>query len=242
MRVKLSEIRQVVREEMDRLNESEDIQEAVPFKGVARQAGPRRSRRRSRSSWAEDPTDAPEPGMTPPAIQPNAARDASRAVGQALQALQDFNPKWHRLVCRTKQGKEMSDLVIDLEQTLKELTRELSESAKFSANELREMVFQEAKKLGLAEAVPFGGVASMNQRRRDPRRLRGRSAGSRDVTAAPEGPSVSPTVTKAQKLVSDWLFLHSTFSPKFRRSLCLGKAGDRLAFALQNLEDMLGKM
>ena len=134
----------------------------------------------------------------------------------------------------------MSDLVTDLESTLKGLSSELSESAKVTPDEIREMVMEEAKKLGLNEL--FGGVTRV----KGPRAVRGRRQQATkwepSKAAMSDAAPKSPGVARAQKLISDWLFLHSTFSPKFRRTMCLGKAGDTLAFELQNLDDMLAKL
>jgi hypothetical protein len=43
-------------------------------------------------------------------------------------------------------------------------------------------------------------------------------------------------------LISDMITLYDTFSPKIRRTMCLGKAGKDLVFNLQSLYDLLGKL
>ena len=110
-----------------------------------------------------------------------------------------------------------------------------SESKKISLSEVRNMILSEA------EALSEAGIAGLSShiRSRTPRTRR-----TSRVEDTPEmvQPTHSPAVGQAKKLISDWLFLYGTFTPKFRRSMCLGRAGDKLAFALQNLDDMLAKL
>jgi len=237
MRIKLKEFKQIVREEIKKLEES-SLSEA-PF-GSVTSAGPSQRGARRFDNQFDDPMDVPEPSnFTPTTLSPQASRDATNALKQALRDLSAFNPKWHSFICRSKAGQEMSDIVIELESTLKSLVGELHEGTKFTADELRETIMKEAKKIGLAEA-PFGGVTSAGPKQRGPKGFGDRRERERNTIGYESNDSI--VMTKAKKLISDWLYLHNSFTPRIRRSMCLGKAGDRLALSLQTLDDMLAKL
>jgi hypothetical protein len=266
-RLTVGSLKRIIAEEQSKL------QEQTPFGGVTKTQKMARRGRPSAGRVRRAGPDTPSAVDTSPA---GAVKDALAAHAATKKSLDAFNPKWHRMVCRTAQGQEMSDLVIELEKALKDvgdyLSMEVSmdvpaapnvkipyKDAKddimlpqaFDESKLREAIAKEIRfvmESGLAEA-PFTRSASRAQRAAQSRaakmgfRGRGRTRPASTATAAPaRKDGASPNVTKMMLLISDMITLYDTFSPKIRRTMCLGKAGKDLVFNLQSLYDLLGKL
>lgn len=222
MKIKVSGIRRIIKEEMTRIGQEEVILEYNPFSVKLTTSPSRREPAfRSRRSSSTDVRDSRNPPM--PHLN-NAKADISKAATMVLSALNAFNPKWHSMMCRTASGAEMSDLVSELESNVKQLAKEMSMSESLGTK-------------GVLTTEIFGGATSSKSSTRSRRSRGGRTQNSPEMAQSTD----SPLVTKVKKNISDWLYLHNAFNPKFRRKMCLGKSGDQLAFTLQNLDDMLAK-
>lgn len=246
MRVRISEIRKIVREEMDRVQKAEKLQEVTPF-GAVTSIGGQRAPRGRKSSRYSDSSQSPAPKESDPTsdawFQKGELLAAAPALKKVSDALKSFNPAWHKFMCQSSQGQEMSDLVIDLEKTVNQAAKVLGESKKIGISEIRQMISKEVESMALQEL--FGQVSKAFS---GPRQS---SRGSDRFDYAPSGQTVAqvqqdttpsgPVFPHLQKLVSDWLFLYNSFTPKLRRWWCLGKEGDKLAQALEELDSVLAK-
>ena len=267
-RLTIGALKRIIAEEQNRL------QEQTPFGGVTSAGSISRRGRPSRGSARRAGPDAPSAVDTSPE---GAIRDALAAHAAAKKSLDAFNPKWHSWVCKTAQGQEMSDLVIELEKGLKDvgdyLSMEVSMDAPAAPNVktpykdvkddiMLPQAFMDESKLrrAIAREIQFvmeselsegpftraGGRAQRAAQSRASRmgfRGRGRTRPASVAAAAPARKDAgSPNVTKMMTLISDMIALYDTFSPKVRRTMCLGKAGKDLVFNLQTLYDLLGKL
>ena len=224
MKIKVSGIRRIIKEEMTRIGKEEVILEFNPFsfRHSKKRREPAFRSRRSSSTDGTDATDVPDHGNAPLAHLNNPKSDIANAATMVLSALNYFNPKWHSMMCRTTSGEEMSDLVIELENNVKKLAKQMTESLDIK---------------GVLTTEIFGGATSSKSSSRSRRSRGGRTRNTPEMVQSTD----SPLVTQVKKNISDWLYLHNAFNPKFRRKMCLGQSGDKLAFALQNLDDMLAK-
>jgi len=248
MEIRVGEIRQIVKEEIER---QDRVQEAVPFGGVAgiqrgRGRRPSRTRRRRRPEPPRPGQYDPHEDMVVPGdvqLEPAAMDDVRRALDHALRAMSNFNPRWHRWVCRTPQAQEMSDIVIELERGLKNLARELrsvSEAIVLDADGVRQLVEAE---IGRTDEASFLGMFKLpSGRGRRPRQARDKRQTSWEKVPAKDVRTVSPTITKVRTLISDMITLYDTFGSKLRRRKCLGKPGEELIQRLQTLDDMLERL
>ena len=179
-------------------------------------------------------------------------QDALQALGMAMKAMNAFNPRWHRWVCQSSSGKEMSNVTINLERGLKSLHRELmnvSEARILTADDIRRIVAEEVSKSGrMDELGSFLGmfkIPGLGNRGRE------RAQTARDRGSAPQAPAsapaqdtrkASPAIQKVRTMISDMSHLYDTFTPQMRRKMCLGAAGDELIQRLLTLDDMLAKL
>lgn len=247
MQVTVGEIRKIILEEVAQLKQRH-LDEVVPFKGVADvSAGRDRRPFRYRYDVNYGPGEYdPDEDMIVPGdihLEPTDLENARNALTQALRAVNAFNPRWHRWACQTSQGQEMSDIVIDLERALKVLARELnaiSEAFVLDPISLRMIAEEESRRQD--EAGIFKGVADIiTGRGRSPRRIR-RNVVNRKKVPAQDVRKISPAIARVRTLISDMITLYDTFTPKFRRRMCLGQEGENLILRLQTLDDMLDKL
>ncbi len=273
MKITVREIKRVIAEEFAKGDDpdlldlefdtvkQDDLDEATPLKGVASTPSGRgrrgRSVRRPEDAIGDDeemnlPASASTAAANRRASKSTAMQDAMQALGMAMKAMNSFNPRWHRWVCRTEQGKEMSDITINLERGLKTLHRELmsvSEARILTAEDIRRIVAEEVEKSGqLDELGSFLGMFKIpglgNRGRERAQAARGRKAAPAAPVTAPaqDTRKVSPTIQKVRTMISDMSHLYDTFTPQMRRKMCLGAAGDELVQRLITLDDMLGKL
>lgn len=187
MQVKVGDIRRIVREEMDRLGDKKVIKEAA--------SQPKKA--------------APQEQVVSNAVTLSEA--AGSAAVKARQALSGFDSKWHRMVCESAQGHAMSDLVIELDKNLREMSRQRIKGDKVSVTDLQAMIMSEARDMGLtSDKVPAPSVTKT-------------------------------TIARTQKLISDCLFMCENMSAKSREKMLPGDTGVKLTESLEKLDDELAR-